>query len=136
MNTKNLASLIGFALLTAASVSGADAHTSTPFTGAKANHGTVTHSVKEGRNVLTLSADFQAPETPDPHWQVVDGKGHVYLLGRLKVKGGALAGDQLNRSITVPEHVPDIAKVQIWCAWAEANLGEATFEHPVTLATR
>lgn len=136
MNTKNLASLIGLAVLTAVSALGGDRHTSTPFTGAKVNQGTVTHSVKEGRNVLTLSADFKAPETPDPHWQVVDHAGHVYLLGKLKVKGPALSGDQLNRSITVPEHVPDIARVQIWCAWAEANLGEATFEHPVTVATR
>ena len=30
-------------------------------------------------------------------------------------------------SITVPEYVTDVAKVQIYCSWAEAVLGEATF---------
>ena len=65
----------------------ADKHTSTKFEGPKANAGTVTHSKKDGKNVLTLSEDFVVPDTPDPHWQVVDSKGTVYLLDRLKLKG-------------------------------------------------
>src|SRR5881394_455797 len=101
-----------------------ETHTSTKFKGAKANTGTVTHTVKDGKNVLTLSDDFKTPETPDPHWQVVDSKGNTYLLQKLKVKAGALKSDKLNQSITVPDYVHDVAKVQIWCAWAEANLGE------------
>ena len=43
-----------------------------------------------------------------------------------------IKGDKMNRKIDrVPKYVPDIAKVQIWCAFAETNLGEAAFEHPV-----
>jgi uncharacterized protein YdeI (BOF family) len=104
----------------------ADKHTSTKFEGPKANAGTVTHSKKDGKNVLTLSEDFVVPDTPDPHWQIVDSKGTVYLLDRLKLKG-----DKIQTSITVPAYVKDVAKVQIWCAFAEANLGEASFSTPV-----
>ena len=39
--------------------------------------------------------------------------------------------EKVKKSIVVPDYVPDIAKVQIWCAFAEANLGEAAFDHPV-----
>ncbi len=28
-------------------------------------------------------------------------------------------------------YIADVAKVQIWCSWAEALLGEAAFESPV-----
>jgi len=104
----------------------ADKHTSTKFEGPKANAGTVTHSKKDGKNVLTLSEDFVVPDTPDPHWQIVDSKGTVYLLDRLKLKG-----DKIQTSITLPAYVKDVAKVQIWCAFAEANLGEASFTTPV-----
>jgi hypothetical protein len=38
---------------------------------------------------------------------------------------------KVKKSIEVPAYVPDIAKVQMWCAFAETNLGEAAFEHPV-----
>jgi hypothetical protein len=110
----------------------AQAHTSKPFSGAKVNAGTVTHSVKDGKNVLTLSDDFKVPDTPDPHWQVVDSKGNTYLLQRLNAKGFAgLAKDRLNMSITLPAYVKDVAKVQIYCAWAEAVLGEAGFSAPM-----
>ena len=106
----------------------AQGHTSTKFSGAKVNAGTVTHTVKDGRNVLTLSSDFQVPDTPDPHWQIVDSKGNTFLLQRLGVKNlGGLAKDKINTSITLPAYVKDVAKVQIYCAWAEAVLGEASF---------
>jgi hypothetical protein len=101
-------------------------HTSRPFAGAKANSGTVSHSKVGGRSTLTLSDDFVVPDTPDPHWQLVDSKGTVYLLNKLKIKG-----DKVNKSIEVPAYVHDVAKVQIWCAFAETNLGEASFESPV-----
>ncbi len=111
----------------------ATAQTSTPFSGAKVNGGTVTHSMKDGKHVLTLSSDFQVSETPDPHWQVVDSKGNVYLLQRLPVKSlGGLAKDRINTSITLPPYIKDVVKVQIYCAWAEARLGEATFNNRVT----
>jgi hypothetical protein len=126
-----LTSFAALTLLAATSVWAGESHTSTKFVGAKANKGTVTHTVQSGKNILTLSADFVTPDTPAPHWQVVDTHGHAYLLQRLKIKG-----DKFNMSITVPEYVHDIAKVQIWCAWAEVNLGEASFEKPVQLTSR
>ena len=100
----------------------ADQVTSQPFTGTKVNGGTVTLTKDGGKTVLTLSDDFVVPGTPDPHWQVVDSKGNVYLLERLPIKG-----DKINKSITVPSYVPDVAKVQIWCAYAQTLLGEAPF---------
>jgi len=103
-----------------------NAHTSKPFAGAKVNGGTVTHVKEMGKDVLKLSADFKVPDTPDPHWQVVDSKGQVFLLQRLGIKG-----DKVNTQITLPAYVKDVAKVQIYCAWAEAVLGEATFDKTV-----
>ncbi len=98
-------------------------HVSKPFMGAKANKGYVTHSKQGNRHVLMLSDDFVVPDTPAPHWQVVDSKGNVYLLQRLVIKG-----DKHNQTITLPSYIHDVAKVQIWCAWAETLLGEAPFE--------
>lgn len=119
------------ALALATSVSFAQSHVSKTFSGPKVNAGTVTHSVSNGKHMLTLSADFVSPDTPDPHWQVIDSKGNTYLLQRLGVKSATGMGkDRLNLSITVPDYVADIAKVQIYCAWAEAVLGEAPFEAP------
>lgn len=103
-----------------------DAHTTDQFHGVKVNGGTVTHSKQGDRNILTLSDDFKVPDTPDPHWQVVDSKGNVYPLDRLQAKNG-----KFNKSITLPTYVPDVAKVQIWCAFAETLLGEASFSSPV-----
>ena len=103
-------------------------HTSGKFAGPKANTGTVTHSVENGKNILAVSADFTVPDTPDPHWQVVDSKGNVYLLNRFPIKG-----DQVNRKITLPAYIKDVAKVQVWCAFAEVLLGEASFDKAVSL---
>jgi hypothetical protein len=85
----------------------------------------VTLSMSGKSQVLTLSEDFKAPDAPDPHWQVVDSRGRVYLLQKLTVKG--LIGDKMNRSITLPAYITDVAKVQFWCAYAEVLLGEASF---------
>ena len=116
------------ALAAATTTASAQTQTSSAFTGAKVNGGTVTATAQNGKTVLTLSADFKVPDTPDPHWQVVDSKGNIYLLQRLGVKSlGGLAKDRVNTSITVPEYVKDVAKVQVYCSWAEAVLGEATF---------
>ncbi len=101
-------------------------HESTAFAGAKANKGFVTHTVEGGKNVLTLSPDFVIPDTPAPHWQVVDSRGNVHLLQRLKIKG-----DVEHRSIVLPDSIADVSKVQIWCAFAETLLGEASFSAPV-----
>lgn len=116
------AALVACAAVAFAGTALAQSHTSKPFAGAKVNGGTVTHSVKGGKNMLSVSDDFQVPDTPDPHWQIVDSKGRVYLLDRLPLKG-----DRVARTITVPAYIQDVAKVQIYCAWAEAVLGEALF---------
>src|SRR6266566_4289353 len=104
-------------------------HTSSQFQGPKANKGTVTHSIKDGKSVLTLSDDFVVPDTPDPHWQVVDSNGTVYLLDKLKTK--AFIGTNYKKEIVLPSYVKNVKKVVIWCAFAEVNLGEATFSSPV-----
>jgi len=128
--------IVAFASLAllAANAFADESHTSTKFQGPKANTGTVSHTVKDGKNVLTLSDDFKVPETPDPHWQVVDSKGNTYLLQKLKVKGALK--DKVNTTITVPAYVPDVSKVQIWCAFAEVVLGEASFQQPVQVSSR
>jgi hypothetical protein len=104
----------------------ASAETTGKFAGSKANTGTASFSKAGGKRTLTLSPDFQVPATPDPHWQVVDSKGTVYPLQRLPIKG-----DAVNTSVELPAYVADVARVQIWCAFAETLLGEASFATPV-----
>ena len=108
--------------------SGFAADVTTPFVGKAVNGGTVTHEHQGGKHVLTVSSDFKVPGSPDPHWQVVDSKGNVYLLDRVTLKD-----DKVNRSITLPAYIADIAKVQMWCAWAEVVLGEASFTSPIAM---
>jgi hypothetical protein len=118
---------IGVAVLFAFGVASAGAaETSGSFAGSKVNRGTVSFHDQNGQRTLTLSPDFEKPGTPDPHWQVVDSKGVVYPLQRLDIKG-----DRFNGSVVLPAYVPDVAKVQIWCAFAESLLGEASFAKPV-----
>ena len=104
------------------------ADVTTPFTGKAVTGGTVTHEMQKGKHVLTVSSDFVVPGSPDPHWQVIDTKGNAYLLNRLTLKD-----DKVNRSITLPAYIPDVAKVQMWCAWAEVVLGEASFTQPIAM---
>ena len=78
MKTTLIAAFAALALV-AGNALADDSHTSSKFQGPKANAGTVTHMVKDGKNILTLSDDFKVPETPDPHWQVVDSKGNIYI---------------------------------------------------------
>jgi hypothetical protein len=126
MNYKTIFVSLTVLIIAAISSFAQDTHKSGPFQGAKANKGFVTHTTQNGKSTLTLSDDFVPPQTPDPHWQVIDSSGKTYLLDRLMTKT-----QKVNKSITVPEYVADIAKVQIWCAFAETNLGEAAFDHPV-----
>ena len=116
-------------MLYAVSAVAQDMHNSSQFQGPKANKGHVTHSTRDGKSVLTLSDDFVVPDTPDPHWQLVDSDGNTYLVDKLKKK--ALIGDKYQKEIVVPGYVKNVSKVVIWCAWAEANLGEASFSSPV-----
>jgi hypothetical protein len=105
--------------------SGVARHQSSPFKGAKANTGYAIHYTENGTSKLTVSDDFVIPDTPAPSWQLVDSAGNAYLLNQFRIKGGT------NRTITVPSYVRDIAKVQVWCSYAEVLLGEASFEEPV-----
>ena len=118
------------AALATASVSFATngTHTTSKFEGPKANTGTVTHSIENGKSILRVSADFKVPDTPAPTWRVVDSKGNIYTLDAFKVK----AGNKEKREVVVPSYVHDIVKVQVYCAWAEVLLGEAAFTSPIT----
>src|ERR1041384_4362775 len=104
-----------------------DMHTSSQFQGPKANTGTVTHYVENGKSMLKVSDDFKVPDTPAPTWRVVDSKGNVYTLDAFKIK----SGNNEKREVVVPSYVPNIVKVQVYCAWAEVLLGEASFSSPV-----
>lgn len=125
-----LSMIAAVGLFTAANGFAADAHTTTKFEGVKANSGTAMHGRQGNNDTLTWSEEFKIPDTPAPHWQVVDSKGNVFLLQRLKIKG-----DKENRTITIPSYVHDVAKVQIYCSWAEALLGEASFAKPIVTAS-
>lgn len=124
-----LRGLVMATMMFAISAVAQDMHTSSQFQGPKANKGHVTHSTQGGKSVLTLSDDFVVPDTPDPHWQLVDSDGNVYLVDKLKTK--AFIGTNYKKEITVPSYVKNVSKVVIWCAFAEVNLGEASFSSPV-----
>ena len=102
-----------------------DRHQTGPFQGVKANTGYAIHFTENGKSMLKVSDDFVIPNTPAPSWQLVDSAGNVYLLKQFKIKSGT------NRQIEVPSYVHNIAKVQVWCSYAEVLLGEASFEQPV-----
>ena len=124
-----LRGLVMATMMFAISAVAQDMHTSSQFQGPKANQGHVTHSTQGGKSVLTLSDDFVVPDTPDPHWQLVDSDGNAYLVDKLKTK--AFIGTNYKKEIIVPSYVKNVSKVVIWCAFAEVNLGEASFSSPV-----
>ena len=132
MNTNRMKSVLALGAMIVASVTIAAAsggsHTSAKFEGPKANTGTVTHTVENGKSILRVSADFKVPDTPAPTWRVVDSKGTVYTLDAFKVK----AGNGEKREVVVPSYIKDIAKVQVYCAWAEVILGETSFSSPIS----
>ncbi|NOT23253.1 MAG: hypothetical protein HOP22_11110 [Nitrospiraceae bacterium] len=125
-----LSMVVAAGLFTAANGFAADAHTTTKFEGVKANVGTASHSRQGNTDILTVSDDYKIPETPAPHWQVVDSKGNVYLLNQQRIKDG-----KTNRKIALPPYIHDVAKVQTWCSFAEALLGEASFASPIVTAS-
>jgi hypothetical protein len=100
-------------------------HTTGGFAGPKANTGKVMHLYEGSQSILRVTDDFKVPDTPAPTWRVVDSKGTVYTLDAFKIKGGE------KRQVAVPGYVKDIAKVQVYCAWAEVLLGESSFSSPV-----
>ena len=125
-----LSMVVAAGLFTAANGFAADAHTTTKFEGVKANTGTASHSRQGNTDILTVSEDYKIPDTPAPHWQVVDSKGNVYLLNQQRIKDG-----KTNRKIALPSYIHDVAKVQTWCSFAEALLGEASFPTPIVMAS-
>lgn len=102
-------------------------HKTSQFQGPKANTGMAMHFNENGKSMLKVTDDFKVPDTPAPTWRVIDSKGNIYTLEAFKIKGGG--GEK--RQITVPAYVKDIAKVQVYCAWAEVLLGESSFNSPV-----
>lgn len=123
-------SVFGFFLASAPQAYSAMSVSTNKFEGTKANMGAATLS-KEGKaNMLTWSEDFKIPDAPAPHWQVVDSQGNTHLLNRLTIKG-----EKHNKSIPVPSYIKDIVKVQIWCSYAEALLGEASFSKPMVMGS-
>lgn len=103
----------------------ADTHTTNMFQGPKANTGTAIHFYENGKSMLKVSDDFKVPDTPAPTWRIVDSKGNVYTFDAFKIKGGE------KRQVVVPAYVHNISKVQVYCAFAEVLLGEASFAAPV-----
>lgn len=102
-----------------------DEHTTSGFQGPKANTGTAIHFNAHGKSMLKVSQDFVVPDTPAPTWRIVDSKGAIYTLDAFKIKDGE------KREIMVPSYIHDIAKVQVYCAWAQVLLGEASFAKAV-----
>ncbi len=100
-------------------------HETNGFQGPKANTGRAIHMREGAKNMLKVSDDFKVPDTPAPTWRVIDSKGQVYTLDAFKIKGGE------KREIALPSYINNIAKVQVYCAWAEVLLGEASFSSPV-----
>ena len=121
-----LAMLVTMVGMTTAATYASKTWTSRPFMGAKANTGTVTATVDAGKITLKVSDDFVIPDTPAPSWQIIDSKGNTYLLNQFRIKG-----DKTNREITLPSYIKDVAKVQVWCSFAEVVLGETTFDSVV-----
>jgi hypothetical protein len=78
-----------------------------------------------GKSIPRVSQDFKVPDTPAPTWRVVDSNGTVYTLDAFKIKAGE------KREVMVPAYVKDVAKIQVYCAWAEVLPGEASFPSPV-----
>jgi len=125
---QRMMSVFTLAAVAIAAAAKMEMHTSSMFQGAKANTGTVTHSIENGKSILRVSQDFKVPDTPAPTWRVVDSKGVIYTLDAFKIKGGN--GEK--REVMVPSYVKDIVTVQVYCAWAEVLLGEAKFASPVS----
>jgi hypothetical protein len=100
-------------------------HSTNGFQGPKANTGTAMHMKDGNKSMLRVSDDFKVPDTPAPTWRIVDSKGNIHTLDAFKIKGGE------KREINVPAYVQNISKVQVYCAWAETLLGEASFSSPV-----
>jgi len=134
MNNLNRIATLGLLMASvsfaAAAPAALDNHTFTTgaFKGIEVNGGTATVEKKDMKWMLKVSSDFKIPNSPAPHYQVVDAAGNKYLLDRLTI-----VGDKTKRQIVLPSYVKSVAKVQIWCSFAEVLLGEASLAKPATL---
>jgi len=116
-----------FAMMLTGALAFADhggSHTTSTFAGPKANTGTATFMKQGNQSMLRVSDDFKVPDTPAPTWRAIDSKGNIYTLDAFKIKGGE------KRQVMLPAYVKDVVKVQVYCAWAEVLLGEASFSSP------
>ena len=77
---QRMLSVFTLAALAIAPAAKMEMHTSSMFQGPKANTGTVSHSIENGKSILRVSPDFKVPDTPAPTWRVVDSKGTIYTL--------------------------------------------------------
>ena len=108
----------------APAMSSAMARTTNVFKGAEVNGGT---AILTGRT-LRLSPDLTVPKAPAPTWQVVDKDGNAFLLKQINIVGG-----KTNRTVEIPRYIKSVAKVQIYCTFAEVLLGEASFDKAIDL---
>lgn len=98
------------------------------FRGGAVPSGHVKHEREGNRHTLVLSSDFSIhEEPPDPHWRIVDAQGSVFLLDKLKVEG------RINTRIVLPPYITSVARVEMWCAFAETVLGTAEFTDPIAV---
>lgn len=100
---KRMLSVFTLTALALAAAAKMDVHTSSGFQGPKANTGTVSHTIENGKSILRVSQDFKVPDTPAPTWRVVDSKGAIYTLDAFKIKGGE------KREVVVPACRADYA---------------------------
>lgn len=119
------AMVAALAASTVAFAAGPMSATTNKFEGAKANTGMAMLVTEGGKRLLRVTPDFKVPDTPAPTWRVVDSKGNIYTLDAFKIKDGE------KREVVLPNYVADVAKVQVYCAWAQVLLGEASFAKPV-----
>jgi hypothetical protein len=120
-----LAALATTVTMTTAAGYGVATFTSKKFEGPKANTGTVTAVVDNGKIALSVSPDFVIPDAPAPSWQIVDEQGNVYLLQQFRIKSGT------NRTITLPSYIHSVARVQVWCSFVQVLLGETSFDKTI-----
>ena len=128
------AAVLGVLMLAAGTALSAKAeneqHTN-QFAGAKANTGMAIFFHEGSKAMLKVTDDFKVPDTPAPTWRVIDSKGNIYTLDAFKIKDSGILGTNTEkRQISIPSYIHDIAKVQVYCAWAQVLLGEASFSAP------
>jgi hypothetical protein len=129
------AAVLGALMIASATTLGAKAEgeqRTNQFAGPKANTGMAIFYHDGAKAMLKVTDDFKVPDTPAPTWRVIDSKGNIYTLDAFKVKDSGILGTNTEkRQVALPGYIHDVAKVQVYCAWAQVLLGEASFPSPV-----